>query len=72
MNTYSIVDLEKALAYAKKVSAVTIGIETQDTDNRRLLIRVPESFKGAGSLITIYSSESAKMPTITHTETLFS
>lgn len=71
MNTYSIADLEKALAYAKKANAVSVAIETQDTDNRRLLIKVNESYKGASSLITVYSVESAKKPTITKEETLF-
>ncbi len=71
MNTYSIADLEKALAYAKKQNSLTVTIEVKELDNRRLLIGVMASYKGEMATITVYSAESSKLPTITHTETLF-
>ncbi len=71
MNTYSIADLEKAIKYAKAQNAVTMRIETQAGGFDRILLSVNESFKGSGAIITIYSAEAAKMPTITHSETLF-
>ncbi len=71
MNSYSIKDLEKAIAYAKKQNAVVITLEVESHNNARLKIGVAESYKGAYTTINVYVAESAKMPTITKEETLF-
>ncbi len=71
MNNYSIKDIEKALAYAKKQHVELISIEIEHNANSRLKIGVAESYKGAYTIINVYVSESAKMPTITKEETLF-
>lgn len=70
MNKYSIADLEKALKYAKSVSAVTVTIVHVGI-NDQLSIKVDESYAGKSSTITIYSAEAAKFPTISKSETLF-
>ncbi len=71
MNSFSIVDLEKALKYAKTQNAVVVRIDIESTDMRRMRISVSEAYKGSGAVITVFSAESAKMPEITKTETLF-
>lgn len=71
MEKYSIADLEKAIKYAKSQNAVVVTISTQALGRDRLLFKVEESYKGSSVIITIFCAESAKMPEITKTETLF-
>ncbi len=70
MNTFAIADLEKALKYAKAQNAVVVSIQTH-RDFDRLHIGISEAYKGAAANIVVFSSESAKLPEITRTETLF-
>lgn len=67
----SLDDLEKALRYARKASAVMVSIEVVHDNTSKVLIGVSEAYKGSGAKITIFSAEAKKMPEITKTETLF-
>ncbi len=71
MNTFSIADLEKALKYAKAQNAVVVRLSMELSDFNRLRIGVSEAYKGSGASITVFSADSAKLPEITKTETLF-
>ncbi len=74
MTKFNIVDLEKALKYAKEHHAVVISVkydENGSAANPRLEIGISEAYKGAGATITVFCAESAKMPEITTTQTLF-
>ncbi len=71
MNTFSIADLEKAIKYAKAQNAVTVRISMELSDFNRLRIGVSEAYKGSGATIVLFSSDSAKMPEVTVTSTLF-
>ena len=71
MNTFTIADLEKAIKYARSQNAEVIRLSMELSDFNRLRIGVSEAYKGSGAVITVFSSESSKMPEITKTETLF-
>lgn len=71
MNTFSIIDLEKAIKYAKAQNAIAVHLSMDMSDHNRLQMGISAAYKGSGAVITVFSAESAKMPEITKTETLF-
>lgn len=71
MNTYSVADLERVLAYAKKHAAATVQIEIKELDNRRMVVTILNvDYNGGDARITVYGSESKKIPTIATTTIL--
>lgn len=71
MNTFTLADLEKAIAYARKNNAEVVQLSMEHSDMYRLRIQISEAYKGAASTIIVYCAESKKMPVIIKEETLF-
>jgi hypothetical protein len=66
----SIQDLEKVIKYAKSQSAVNITVECAEHFDR-VHFKVDAPSKGSSVMITVFGADSAKMPEILRSETLF-